>query len=177
MLAIGAVVLAFAAALLALLAQTLGVIRGLNRENLAEVEDWYLTGSRTAPTPALGTYLLVGAAALAGAAAVVTLVGGTDPPTLAVTRTSVPTPGKLTVDVTFRGLDDGENVYGGRSGRRGGRRGGGRRARAGRDGVPDAGSGAGPGHRGGDGGGARGGETCTATLTPGTAAQQRRPGG
>jgi hypothetical protein len=177
-LAIGAVALAFLAALEALRAQTLGIIRGLNRENLAEVEDWYLERfEKRAPRLRRATYLLVGAAALAGAAAVVTLLCGTDPPTLAVTRTSVPTPGKLTVDVTFRGLDDGETLS----------------AVVRVDGAVAAEAIVGPGP---DGTASRtlaveqvpasgvvaveargGGKTCTATLTPGAAAEVRCPGG
>ena len=71
MLAIGAVVLAFAAVVLALTGQTLAVIRDLNRENLAEVEQWYLQRFEDrAPRLRWATLLLVGAAALAGAAAV-----------------------------------------------------------------------------------------------------------
>ena len=177
LLAMGAVVLAFVAALLALRAQTLGIIHGLNRENLAEVEDWYLTRfEKRAPRLRRATYLLVGATALAGAAALWTLAFSTDPPTLAVTRTSIPTPGKLTVDVTFRGLDDGESVS----------------AVVRVDGAVAAEAIVGPGP---DGTASRtltveqvpaagvvtvearaGDQTCTATLTPGTAAEVRCPG-
>jgi hypothetical protein len=108
-LAVGAVVLAFSAVLLSLVAQSLGIIRGLNRQNLAEIEEWYRNRiENRALRLRWATLLLVAAAALAGTAAVLTLVGESDAPTLAVTRTSIAASGKLTVDVTFRGLDPGE---------------------------------------------------------------------
>lgn len=177
-LAVGAVVLAFAAVLLALLAQTLGVIRGMNRENLAEVEQWYVERFEArAPRLRWATFLLVGAVALAGAAAVVTLVGGSNAPTLAVTRTSLPAPGKVTVDVTFRGLRAGDVAS----------------AVVRVDGTGAAEAAFGPGA---DGTATRtltveqvagsgvvmveahgGGDTCSATLKPGVAGEVRCPGG
>lgn len=177
-LAVGAVVLAFAAVVLALTGQTLAVIRGLNRENLAEVEQWYLDRFEDrAPRLRWATLLLVGAAALAGAAAVVTLVGSSDQPTLAVTRTGGAAAGKLTVDVTFRGLAAGQvatavvrvdNTLVAQAAFEAGADGTASRTLA-VEPVPAAGVVAVEAH-----GGAA---TCTATLRPAAAAEVRCPGG
>jgi hypothetical protein len=102
-LAVGAAVVAIAASLVALRAQTLSVSRGVRLDNLAEVEAWYRQRfEKRAPLARVATVLIVAAVGLAGLAAVVSLVvGGNEAPTLAVTRTG----DTVTVDVTFRGLD------------------------------------------------------------------------
>jgi hypothetical protein len=120
--------LAFLAVLLALVAQTLTVTRGLNTNDLVEVRRWYTRRfERRAPLTAAATVVLVLAAAFAGLAAILTVTKGPDRPTFAVTRTidpaGAPVPGPpapgapqpgasgtstVTVEVTFRGLDDGQ---------------------------------------------------------------------
>ena len=110
-LAIVSVGLAVLAVLLALTAQILTITRGLNTNNLAEVEHWYRRRFEfRAPLTRAATILLAAAAFAAGAAAIVTLLGGPDPPTFAVTRTTTPVAApaatsKLTVEISFRGLD------------------------------------------------------------------------
>lgn len=102
-LAVGAVGLAVAALLVALGGQTVTVSRGLNLNNLAEVEQWYRRRfEQRAPLARIATVLLVAAVACAGVAAAVSLlVGENEAPTLAVIRTA----DAVTVDVAFRGLD------------------------------------------------------------------------
>jgi hypothetical protein len=102
-LAVGAVMLAVAALLVALRGQTVTVTRNLNLNNLVEVEQWYRKRfERRAPSARTATILLTAAIGCAGlAAAVSLLVGGDEAPTLAVTRTA----DVLSVDITFRGLD------------------------------------------------------------------------
>ena len=103
-LAVVTVVLAFLAVLLALAAQIVTVTR-VNANDLLDVRRWYRRRVRwRGPLARWATVVLVGAAFCAGWAAVLTLLAGPQPPTLAVTRTA----GTVTVDVTFRGLDAGQ---------------------------------------------------------------------
>ena len=90
-LAVGSVVLAFAAVLFALAGQVLTVNPDLNLNNLADVEAWYRDlFTRRAPRTRTATILIVAATAAAGAAAILTLAttGRHDTLTLAVTRTA-----------------------------------------------------------------------------------------
>lgn len=112
-----AVGFAFLAVVAALAAQTVTINRGLNTNNLREVEHWYRRRFRLrAPLTYAAGVLLVLAAAAAGTAALITLVATRgDTPTLAVTRTTTPaaTPataagGTVTADITFRGLEPGQ---------------------------------------------------------------------
>lgn len=123
-LAVATVGLAFLAMLLALTAQTLTVTRGLNTNNLREVEDWYIKRFESrAPLTSAASVLLALAAASAGLAAILILTEVPDRPTFAVVRTTeastpiespatasgnTPATSALTVDVAFPGLDVGE---------------------------------------------------------------------
>jgi len=112
-LAVGAVVLAFLAVLCALAAQILTVTRGLNTNNLKEVERWYKRRFEVrAPLTRVASILVVAASAAAGVASVLLITSDdTRPPAFAVTRTAtLPDPSAsavdtVTVDVTFRGLE------------------------------------------------------------------------
>jgi hypothetical protein len=112
-------VLAVLAVLFALSAQIFTVTRGVSTDNLKAVEKWYRRyfGVR-GPLTSAASVLLVLAAAAAGAAATLVMTGDEgDAASFAVTRTAeLPEPSAsatptgadtLTVDVTFRNLDDG----------------------------------------------------------------------
>ena len=104
-LAVVAAGLAVAALLAALRGQTVTVTHDLNLDNRPEVEEWFAEQfPRRARLARWGTGVLVAAVACAGLAAVVSVVGGNQTPTLAITRTA----DTVTVDLTFRGLDPGQ---------------------------------------------------------------------
>jgi hypothetical protein len=120
--AVVSMVLAFLAVLSALTAQILTITRGLNPNNLKEVERWYQRRFAVrAPLTRAASVLLVLAVATAGTAAVLALSRGEpDRAALAVTRTSAvaaPSPAgspstsagdTVTVEVTFRDVDAGQ---------------------------------------------------------------------
>lgn len=103
--------LAFLAVLAALAAQTVTITRGLNPRDLRAVERWYRRRfAFRAPLTVAASVLLVLASAAAGTAVLIALGTGAGAPTISVTRTPEPSgPGtSVTVDVTFRGLDEGQ---------------------------------------------------------------------
>lgn len=123
-LAAATVVLAAAAVVVALCAQVLSITRGLNPNNLIEVQEWYERRFQArAPLTRAATGLIVLAVITAGTAGVSTVVSA-DPgvPSIAITRTTTPadlaaeprdlsqTGGSDTVEVevTFRDLAPGQ---------------------------------------------------------------------